>query len=135
MSGRVSTMNRNRRLTMAVQAGSCPWKVHGNPAESPVSDPWIPDEVWSDPGGRASGRRLTKWDSKQQKKRQADDIRKSLFNFESYAEKARANLEEERNRSRMVEEKLLREKEVEELEVDNGVGGGNVSVVGVGDET
>jgi hypothetical protein len=57
--------------------GWMPWRAPAG-GDRFSDNEWVPDEVWSDP---ARGSRKTKWDSKQQKKRQADEIRKSLFNF------------------------------------------------------
>jgi hypothetical protein len=46
------------------------------------------------------------------KKRQADEITKSLFKFYSYEDRARGRLEEERirNKEQPVEERCLKEK-------------------------
>jgi hypothetical protein len=103
---------------MAVTAEELSWRFQGNSEKNHSPEPWTPDEVWSEPRGRAGSRGLTKWDSKQQKKRQADEITKSLFKFDSYEDRARGRLEEERirNKEQLVEERCLKEKEVDELD-------------------
>lgn len=49
---------------------------------------WSPDEGWNEPG---RGRSMLKWDSKMQKKRQAEEIRKSLFKYKSMEEQVHSS--------------------------------------------
>lgn len=51
-------------------------------------------------------------------KRQDEEIRKSLFNFQSFAERAQILVEEdrERNRRKKIEERVMREREALELD-------------------